>query len=68
MADVTYPCYIQRKDNRGHWYWIYYARNGKAIARSSESYINRDDCTDTIDLLKHSADTRFFTMTTRPQP
>ncbi len=37
MADVTYPCYIQRKDQSGNWYWIYYAKNGEEIARSSES-------------------------------
>jgi uncharacterized protein YegP (UPF0339 family) len=55
MADVTYPCYIERKDNKGEWYWIYYARNGKAIARSSEIYINRADCEHSIDLIKASA-------------
>ena len=44
MATVTYPCYWQKKDNSGFWYWIYYARNGQAIARSSESYVKRDDC------------------------
>ena len=55
MADITYPCYIERKDNRGEWYWIYYARNGEAIARSSESYINRRDCEHSIDLVKASA-------------
>ena len=37
MATVTYPCYWQKKDNGGYWYWIYYASNGKAISRSSES-------------------------------
>ncbi|MFC6282878.1 MULTISPECIES: DUF1508 domain-containing protein [Polaromonas] len=38
MAGDTYPCYSEKKDNSGHWYWIYYASNGEAIARSSESY------------------------------
>lgn len=23
MAEVTYPCYIQRKDGKGQWYWVY---------------------------------------------
>jgi uncharacterized protein YegP (UPF0339 family) len=54
MAQVTYPCYWQRKDNRGHWYWIYYAKNGEEIARSSESYVNRSDCSGSIELLKAS--------------
>ena len=54
MADVIYPCYFERKDQRGHWYWIYYARNGEEIARSSESYVNRSDCEHSIDLAKNS--------------
>lgn len=55
MAEITYPCYIERKDNQGQWYWIYYARNGKAIARSSESYHNRTDCEHSINLVKGSS-------------
>lgn len=55
MANVTYPCYWQKKDASGQWYWIYYASNAKAIARSSESYINRSDCENSIRLLKNSA-------------
>lgn len=54
MADVTYPCYKQRKDASKHWYWIYYGKNGEAIARSSESYVNRSDCTHSITLVKGS--------------
>jgi len=60
MADVTYPCYWQKKDNQGQWYWIYYARNGKAIARSSESYVRRDDCFASIQLVKNSKDDKVF--------
>ena len=56
MVDVKFPCYKQRKDNRGEWYWIYYARNGEAIARSSESYKNRSDCCHSIELVKNSKD------------
>lgn len=55
MAEVTYPCYWQKKDNSGQWYWIYYASNAKAIARSSESYIKRSDCEHSISLLKDSS-------------
>ncbi len=54
MAQVTYPCYWEKKDNSGNWYWIYYASNGKAIARSSESYVNKVDCDHSIKLLKGS--------------
>ncbi len=62
MADVTYPCYWERKDSSGHWYWIYYARNGEPIARSSESYVRRSDCEHSINLVKGSSgDKVFFT-------
>jgi uncharacterized protein YegP (UPF0339 family) len=54
MADVTYPCYIQRKDASNHWYWVYYAKNGEAISRSSESYVARSDCSHGIELMKWS--------------
>lgn len=60
MAEVTYPCYQERKDNSGHWYWIYYAVNGKAIARSSESYIARSDCEHSIALVKGSNGHQIF--------
>jgi len=62
MAEVTYPCYWERKDNSGGWYWVYYASNGEAIARSSESYVKRSDCEHSISLVKNSsAHTVFFT-------
>lgn len=57
---VTYPCYWQKKDRSGHWYWVYYARNGEEIARSSESYVNRSDCRHSITLLQNSADDKVF--------
>lgn len=60
MATVTYPCYWQKKDNSGHWYWIYYARNAKAIARSSESYVSRNDCEHSIQLMKGSSSDAVF--------
>lgn len=55
MATVTYPCYWERKDNKGHWYWIYYASNGEPIARSSESYVAKRDCDHSIKLVKGSS-------------
>ncbi|KAF5053149.1 hypothetical protein DSECCO2_401490 [anaerobic digester metagenome] len=60
MSTVTYPCYWQKKDNSGQWYWIYYAKNAKAIARSSESYVNRTDCSHSIKLMKNSSDDPVF--------
>lgn len=60
MVQVTYPCYWQKQDNQGQWYWIYYAANGKAIARSSESYVSRGDCEYAIQLVRNSAAAKVF--------
>lgn len=60
MADVTYPCYWQKKDNSGQWYWIYYASNAEAIARSSESYIARADCSHSIKIMQGSTNSPTF--------
>jgi uncharacterized protein YegP (UPF0339 family) len=60
MAEVTYPCYWEKKDNQGQWYWIYYAVNGKAISRSSESYLKRSDCEHSISLMKGSSKDKIF--------
>ena len=60
MADVTYPCYWQKKDNSGQWYWIYYASNAEEIARSSESYVKRSDCEHSITIMKGSSSSKVF--------
>lgn len=60
MADVTYPCYWEKKDTSGHWYWIYYAKNKEPIARSSESYVALADCTHSISLMKNSLESKIF--------
>lgn len=57
---MVYPCYVQTKDKRDEWYWVYYARNGEAIARSSEGYENKSDCTDSITLVQKSADAKVY--------
>jgi uncharacterized protein len=60
MADVTYPCYWEKKDSRGEWRWTYYAKNGEAIAVSSEGYKNRSDCEHGISLMKGSSGAPIF--------
>ncbi|MBN9372475.1 MULTISPECIES: DUF1508 domain-containing protein [unclassified Hydrogenophaga] len=60
MAEVQYPCYWQKKDNSGQWYWIYYAKNGEEIARSSESYVRRDDCYHSIKLMQASSSDKVY--------
>jgi uncharacterized protein YegP (UPF0339 family) len=54
MADVTYPCYWMRKDNRGEWRWTYHAKNAEPISVSSEGYKNMSDCSHSIELMKAS--------------
>jgi uncharacterized protein YegP (UPF0339 family) len=61
MADVTYPCYRVKKDSSGQWYWIYYASNREAIARSSESYVKRADCDHSISIMKSSSSSPTYT-------
>lgn len=61
MTDRVYPCYVQKKDQSGQWYWIFYAKNYEAIARSSESYHNRSDCEHSINLMKNSAEAKVYT-------
>lgn len=60
MSNVTYPCYWQKKDNQGQWYWIYYAKNGEPIARSSESYVRRSDCYHSIQLVQSSTNDEVY--------
>lgn len=57
---LKYPCYWQRKDNRGEWRWTYYASNGEEIAVSSEGYKNRSDCTHSIELMRGSSSHQIF--------
>lgn len=54
MAAMNYPCYHQYKDSARLWRWTYYARNGRAISVSSESYYNRSDCTAAITIMRGS--------------
>jgi len=60
MAEITYPCYWAKKDKGGQWYWIYYAANREAIARSSESYIRRADCDHSISIMQASSSSPVF--------
>lgn len=57
---VTYPCYWKKKDSSNEWYWIYYASNGKAIARSSESYVAKADCDRSVEIMQASANSAVF--------
>ncbi len=60
MATVTYPCYWLKKDQSKQWYWVYYASNGEAISRSSESYHNCEDCRRGITLVQNSGNDKVY--------
>ncbi len=44
------------KDVKNEWRWTLFATNGKKIADSAESYHNRIDCLNGIELVKGSID------------
>jgi uncharacterized protein YegP (UPF0339 family) len=60
MMAATYPCYWRHKDNGGQYYWVYYASNGEALARSSESYVRKEDCDHCVMRLKQSAGSPYY--------
>jgi uncharacterized protein YegP (UPF0339 family) len=60
MADISYPCYKVKKDTRGQWYWVYYAKNREEISKSSESYVAKADCLHGIKLNKASGSDPVF--------
>ena len=60
MSALSYPCYKIKKDVRGHWYWIYYAKNGEEISKSSESYVAKADCLHGLKLNKASGNDPIF--------
>ena len=47
--------YQMYKDKRGEWRWRFRSSNGRIIATASESYKNKADCQNSIDLLKKSS-------------
>lgn len=55
MAARLFPSFWMYKDQKKQWRWTYQARNGEAIAVSSESYVRRVDCENGIRLVQGSA-------------
>lgn len=45
------------KDTSNQWRWRFQADNYKIISVSSESYINKQDCRDSIDIVKKQSPT-----------
>ncbi|CAH1657986.1 hypothetical protein CHELA1G11_12973 [Hyphomicrobiales bacterium] len=64
-SDLTYPCYYMYKDTRGEWRWVYYAKNGEEIAVSSEGYIKKSGCAESIGIMQISGDDTVFEQSPR---
>jgi uncharacterized protein YegP (UPF0339 family) len=47
--------YVIYRDTRNYWRWRLIASNGKVIADSAESYVNKQDCLHGIALVKSSS-------------
>lgn len=47
--------YVLYRDNRNQWRWRYVHRNGNIIADSGESYVNKSDAINGINIMKASA-------------
>ncbi len=60
MATRTYPSYWMYRDNQNKWRWTYNAKNGEAIAVSSESYNRRVDCERSIEIMKASSNSQVW--------
>jgi|GEM_PF-1470372 len=60
MSDLRFPNYQIKKDARGEYYWVYYARNGEAIAKSTEGYVKKASCAHSIDIMKGTTDHRVY--------
>ena len=60
MADRKYPSYWLYKDSADEWRWTYHARNGLAIAVSSESYKKKSDAKRGIEIMQGSASSPIY--------
>ena len=54
------PEFWRFKDQSGGFYWIFYGKNGEEIARSSESYVRKEDCDHSVGLMKGCASAEYF--------
>lgn len=55
MADLNLPCFIQRRDRHGRWYWVCYSGDGEPVARSFGSFVRRADCDNSIMMARGSS-------------
>ena len=59
-ANATYPCYWMYRDNRNEWRWTYFAANGEEIGVSSESYTTKQNCQNSVNIMKASGSSTVY--------
>ncbi|QDT42534.1 hypothetical protein Pan241w_26190 [Gimesia alba] len=52
--------YYIYKDISGQWRWRYVAGNNRIIAVSSESYFNKADCQNAVEIMRRSWESEVF--------
>lgn len=45
--------YVIKQDSSNEYYWVFKADNGEVISRSTDGYILKSDCEDSIDIMKN---------------
>jgi uncharacterized protein YegP (UPF0339 family) len=44
--------YVIEENSKDEYYWIFKADNGEVISRSTDGYILKGDCKESIDIMK----------------
>ena len=46
------------QDEKGEWSWLFWSSNGRAAAMSSDSFVERNDCTSAIETFLKNLDAK----------
>jgi len=57
---LKYPCYWMYPDNKREWRWVYYGKNGEEISVSSEGYTSKQNCENSIGIMKASSNSTVY--------
>jgi len=59
-SNAEYPCYWMYKDAKSRYRWTYFAKNGEEIGVSSESYVSKRDCRQSMDIMRASTKSTIY--------
>ncbi len=48
---------IYKSDATGEWFWRYWSRNGRILSQSSDGYLKKNNCKNSIRVMKGTAAT-----------